>query len=80
MQSKDSAAYVFKAKSKPYKILRRKTITRDINRVLQSISRTSPNQPHISSYSFRIGYIEILWKNPEDSKAVKQTLCSQQKE
>lgn len=80
LQSKDSAAYVFTAKSKPYKILRRETLTRDINRVLQSISRTFPNQPHISSYSFRIGYIETLWKNPEDSKAVKQTLCSQQKE
>ena len=79
-QSKDSAAYVFTAKSKPYQMLRRETITRDINRVLQSLSRTSPNQPHISSYSFRIGYIETLWKNPEDSKVVKQAFYSQEKE
>lgn len=36
------------------------TITRDVNRVMRSVSKSLPDQPNITSNSFRVGYISQL--------------------
>lgn len=33
-----------------------------------------PSKPYINSYSFRIGYIEELWKDSRDIEFVRQTI------
>ena len=63
MKNKDS--YVFTSESNYNKMLSRETITKDVNRVMSSVSKSLPNQLKITSHSFRIGYISKLWKNTE---------------
>ena len=57
-------------------MLSRETITRDVNRVMRScVSRKNlPDQPYITSQSFRVGYITYLWKDTKDIEFVKQTI------
>ena len=55
-------------------MLSRETITRDVNRVMRSVSRSLPNQPNITSHSFRVGYIFQLWKDTKDIEFVKQSI------
>lgn len=56
-------------------MLRRETITRDVNQTMRFISKSIPDQPVISSYSFRVGEITQLWKDPKDIEYIKQSLC-----
>ena len=55
-------------------MLSRETITRDVNRVMRSVSENLSDQPNITSHSFRIGYITQLWKDSKDIEFVKQTI------
>ena len=55
-------------------MLRRETITIDVNRVMRYVSKGLPDKPQITSHSFRIGYISQLWKDTKDIEFVKQTI------
>lgn len=71
---KNPDSYIFTAESTPDKMLRRETLTRDINNLMRSVSNSMPTQPNISSRSFRIGYISKLWKDTKDIEFVRQSL------
>ena len=49
-------------------------IRRDINKIMRSVSKSLPNQPNITSHSFRVGYISQLWKDTNDIEFVKQSV------
>jgi integrase len=72
MKSKDS--YIFTSYRKPYKMLRRETLTMDVNKVLRSFTNSIESKPNITSHSFRIGYITKLWKHTSDIEFVRQTI------
>jgi integrase len=57
---KDKDFYVFTSDRKPNQMLRRETITIDVNRVMHSVTNLLPSKPNITSHSFRIGYISQL--------------------
>jgi len=65
---------VFTSDRKPNQMLRRETITMEVNRVMHSVSSLLPSKPTITSHSFRIGYISQLWKDTKDIEFVKQTI------
>ena len=71
---KDKDSYVFTSDRKPNQMLRRETITMDVNRVMHSVSKLLPSKPNITSHSFRIGYISQLCKDTKDIKFVRQTI------
>ena len=71
---KDKDSYVFTSDRKPNQMLRRETITIDVNRVMRSVSKLLPSKPNITSHSFRIGYISQLWKDAKDIEFVRQTI------
>lgn len=58
-------------------MLRRETITMDINRVMHAVSKSLPSKPNITSHSFRVEYISQLWKDTKDVEFVKQTIGHQ---
>lgn len=72
MKNRDS--YIFTSESNHLQMLSRETITRDVNRVMRSVSKSLPDQPNITSHSFRIGYISQLWKDTKDIEFVKQSI------
>jgi integrase len=72
MKNKDS--YIFTSDRKPNQMLRRETVTIDINKVMYCVSKGLPDRPQITSHSFRIGYISQLWKDTKDIEFVKQTI------
>jgi site-specific recombinase XerD len=71
---KDKDSYVFTSDQKPNQMLRRETITMDVNRVMHSVTNLLPSKPNITSHSFRIGYISQLWKDTGDIEFVRQTI------
>jgi len=72
MKGKDS--YVFTSDRKPYQMLRRETITMDVNKVMHAVSKGLPSKPNITSHSFRIGYITNLWRDTSDIEFVRQAI------
>lgn len=70
-------SYVFTSESNHNRTLRRETITRDVNRVMRSVSESLSDQPNITSHSFRVGYISKLWKDTKDIEFVKQSIGHQ---
>jgi integrase len=74
---KEPNACVFTPETNHFKKLRREVITTDINKVMYKVSRILPDQPNITSHSFRIGYITQLWKDTRDIEFVKQTIGHQ---
>ena len=72
MKNEDS--YIFTSESNHDKILSRETITKDVNKVMRSVSKSLPDQPNITSHSFRVGYISQLWKDTKDIEFVKQSI------
>ena len=72
MKNKDS--YVFTSDRNLNQMLRRETIMMDVNKVMHAVSKRLPSKPHITSHSFRIGYISQLWKDTKDIEFVKQTI------
>jgi integrase len=71
---KNADSYVFTSELKPDQMLRRETITRDVNKAMRSVARNLPDQPNITSHSFRIGYISKLWKDTKDIEFVRQSI------
>ena len=71
---KSKYSYVFTSDQKPYQMLRRETITMDVNKVMNTVSKYLPSKPKITSHSFRIGYISQLWKDTKDIEFVRQTI------
>jgi len=71
---KDKDSYVFTSDRKPNQMLRRETITMDVNRVMRSVTNLLRSKPNITSHSFRIGYISQLWKDTKDIEFVRQTI------
>jgi site-specific recombinase XerD len=71
---KESDSYVFTSESTHDQMLSRETITRDVNKIMRSVSKQLPGQPNLTSHSFRIGYITQLWKDSKDIEFVKQTI------
>ena len=67
-------SYVFTSESNHNRMLRRETITRDVNKLIRSVSKNLPDQPKITSHSFRVGYITQLWKDIKDIEFVKQSI------
>ena len=41
---------------------------------MRSVSKSFPDQPKITSHSFRVGYISQLWKDTKDIEFVKQSI------
>lgn len=72
MKTMDS--YIFTSELNHTKMLSRETITRDVNKIMRSVSKSLPNQPNITSHSFRVGYISQLWKDTNDIEFVKQSV------
>jgi site-specific recombinase XerD len=72
MKNEDS--YIFTPESNHNKMLSRETITKDVNKVMRSVSKSLPDQPNITSHSFRVGYISKLWKDSQDIEFVKQSI------
>jgi integrase len=71
---KEPDAYVFISESNHYQKLRREAITKDVNKVMRSVSKQLPGQSNVTSHSFRIGYITQLWKDSKDIEFVKQSI------
>jgi integrase len=67
-------AYVFTSEANHYKKLRREAITKDVNKVMRTVSNQLPGQPNVTSHSFRIGSITQLWKDSKDIEFVKQSI------
>ncbi len=72
MKTMDS--YIFTSELDHTKMLSRETITRDANKIMRSVSKSLPNQPKITSHSFRVGYISQLWKDTKDIEFVRQSI------
>ena len=71
---KELDAYLFTSEADHFKKLRREAITKDVNKIMKSVSKQLPGQPNITSHSFRIGFITQLWKDSKDIEFVKQTI------
>lgn len=71
---KESDSYIFTSESDHSQIIRRETITKDVNKIMRLVSNQLPGKPNITSHSFRIGYITQLWKDTKDIEFVKQTI------
>ena len=55
-------------------MLRRETLTIEINKLTRSVSKNFPERPNITSHSFWIVYISRLWKDTKDIEFVKQAI------
>jgi integrase len=71
---KEPDAYVFTSEANHYQKLRHEGITKDVNKVMRSVSKQLPGQPNVTSHSFRIGYITQLWKDSKDIEFVKRSI------
>ena len=69
--NKTADDFVFTSQRKPSNRLARETLTREINKITSSVSNEFVN---ITSYSFRIGEITLLWKDPKDIVFVRKSL------
>ena len=55
-------------------MLRRDSLTKQVNSVMRKLSKTLPNQPNITSHSFRTGFITQLWRDTNDVEFVRQVI------
>jgi site-specific recombinase XerD len=74
---KEPEAFIFTSEKDHFEMLRRETITRDVNKVMQEASNQLSGKFNITSHSFRIGYITQLWKDSKDIEFVKQAIGHQ---
>ena len=58
-------------------MLRRETITMNVNRMRHFVTNLVILKPDIISHSFRIGYITQLWKDSKDIEFVKESIGHQ---
>ena len=71
---KNPNSYIFTSEYNHAIMLSRETITRDVNKVMRSVSKNLPDKPKITSHSFRVGYISQLWKDTKDIEFVRQSI------
>ena len=71
---KEPGVFFFTSEANHYKQLHRKSITKDVNQVMWSVSNQLLEKPKIISHTFRISYITKLWKDSKDIEFVKQTI------
>ena len=71
---KNPDSFIFTSELNHYKTLSRETLTRDVNKIMRIVSQSLPDQPILSSHSFRIGYINKLWRDTQDIEFVKQSI------
>jgi site-specific recombinase XerD len=71
---KNEYSYIFTSESNHNKMLSRETITKNVNKIMRLVSKNLPENPNITSHSFRIGYISELWKNTKYIEFVNQSV------
>ena len=71
---KNDDSYIFSTDSDHSTPLHRVTITRDLNKIMKTVSSQLQDELNITSHSFRIGYITQLWRDSKDIEFVKQTI------
>ena len=71
---KEPDSYVFTNESDHFKILTRKTITKVINLVTNTVFEKIFSKPNSTSHNFWIRYITHLWKDFKYIEFVKQTI------
>lgn len=71
---KNADLYIFTSESNHHQMLSPETITRDVSRVMRSVSKSLLDQPNITSNTFRVGYISQWWKDNKDIEFVKQSI------
>lgn len=71
---KNPDSFIFTSELNHYKMLSRETLTKSINKKMRCVSQSLPDQPILTSHSFRIGYITKLWKDTEDIEFVRQSI------
>lgn len=71
---KNDDSYIFSTDSDHSTPLHRVTITRDLNKIMKTVSSQLQAELNITSHSFRIGYITQLWRDSKDIEFVKQTI------
>jgi len=70
---KDSDSYIFTAENSK-KPLSREAFTNLINKFIKDCARKMDQNPHISSHSFRVGFITQLWRDTNDIEFVRQAI------
>lgn len=71
---KEPDSYIFTPDYNHNQMLRRESITKSVNKVMRQISKQLPNEPNMTSHSFRSGYITQLWKDTSDIEFVRQAI------
>ena len=71
---KELDSYVFTSEKSHCKPLRRDTLTKEINLSLRNLSKNLPDNPNLTSHSFRIGFISQLWRDTGDIEFVRQAI------
>lgn len=71
--SKQDDSYIFTAENSE-KPLERESFTNLINHFIKSSARQMDDQPNLTSHSFRIGFINQLWKDTNDIEFVRQSI------
>ncbi len=77
-EQKEEDDFIFSSQKNHKKNLTRENFTRQINKVMNLVSTKSPDKPHVTSHSFKIGYIENLWTDSTDIKFVKSKMGKRQ--
>lgn len=70
---KDSDSYIFTAENSK-KPLSREAFTNLINKFIKDCARKMDQNPHISSYSFRVDFITQFWQDTNDIEFVRQAI------
>jgi integrase len=71
---KEVDSYIFTPDYDHNQMLRRESITKSVNKVMKQVSKQLPNEPNMTSHSFRSGYITQLWKDTSDIEFVRQAI------
>lgn len=71
---KTTNSYIFTSETNNTNPLSREALTREVNKVMRSVSVNLVNKPNITSHSFRVGYISQLWKDTKDIEFVRQSI------
>ena len=77
LSSKTPNSYVFTSEFRPNRMLRRETMSRDINKRIKSVSSQLPHKISITTHSFRVGDITQLWEDSRDIELVRQSIYLQ---
>ena len=71
---KEDKSYIFTSQLDHNKHIRREQITKDINKIMELVSKNIPDQPNLKSHSFRTSFITQLWKDTNDIEFVRQVI------